>query len=275
MKLSYLALTCGLGISMLLSACGEAPTESDLVESDPSTNLSEAPLPPGSDGLKWSVTHSGQMEPWIQFYEDMFRGAVEDVVSGDPDRAAQGATVLMEFDSNLFPDALRGLTSGADPEIQAYVEEAIEAYWNGPDGLVGSSELRTLGPANGYGESGYSALGPGGEVTFEVDGKITTLPGSKITLNIWGWGSEDISVAGETFTIDTNESPHTCPDLHFKSTNSVEGLVVPVKFTVPGYGPVRSITVDLKLSIDLTFILRYYSCEEEEEEEGQEDDRER
>ncbi len=237
---------CAFGASATLVACSDGPTDvSNLAENADRSARVEAIVT--RDGqLQWTVQHSGPLNPWQQYQFDTFRNAVEDLVSGDADRGTQGALALMEFDPNLYPSVLRTLTSSASPEIQAFVEEAIADYWH---------------------QQGQRPLpfGEGGEVTFELKGLIKTLPGSTVGVDIAIWGEETIPIDGVEIPVNVAETAHTCQRLVGSSTNSMKGAVIPISFSLPAYGPFASITVDLKLQVDLTVIIRYYECPEEGE----------
>ncbi|MEZ4651440.1 MAG: hypothetical protein R3E97_22130 [Candidatus Eisenbacteria bacterium] len=265
----------GIGAACLLAACSESPIQAPSPEEGTETTAIQDISTDGSP-ISWDVQHSGTLQPWMQYEFDRFQAAVEDVVSGDSDRASYGANVLMDMDPNYYPGVLRALTQGASDEMQQFIEECIQSYWdsyaaNGfvGDGLAGDgfaegrsgSGIQTLGEGTPSSTDGTYSRGPGGEVTYEVDGKIVTAPGSKITVSVWGWGDEDISVAGQTFVINGNESAHTCPILVASSKTTIKGIRVPIKLKLPGWGPVSSITIDVVLIVDITVTLRYYECE--------------
>lgn len=239
MKLGKASILLALAALAPWSSCSEAPTVAD--DAQRSTVQEEQQASQDDGPLQWRTHHSGPLQPWMQHEFDEFQASINGLVSRDPAVAQQAFGDLMARDPNFYPAVVRALTEGGSDEAQALIDECLSAYWEQ------------------YGGRSERGPGGGGEVTFEIRGKVTTAPGSKVTIENW---VEDIpiDVSGKTFPINIAESAHTCPNLVGTSTTTVTGIRVPVSFTVPGWGPVTGIKIDIVLIIDITVILRYYEC---------------
>ncbi|MBK8233530.1 MAG: hypothetical protein IPK72_23865 [Candidatus Eisenbacteria bacterium] len=209
-------------------------------------------------GLQWRTIHTGPLEPWMQQEFDAFRASIDGLTSSDPQVAAQAFGDLMARDPGFYPAVVSALTEGADDATKAMIEESLQYYWE----QYGGREER--GPGGG---------GGGSDVTFEITGKVTTGPGSKVTIETLV-GDFPIDVSGQSFPINVAESAHTCPRLVASSETEITGIEIPVSFTLPGYLAVTGIKVDLILIIDIKVIIRYYECKEKVKEVEQHGDRE-
>lgn len=148
----------GIGAACLLAACSESPIQAPPAEESPQTSGFQD-TPASSSPITWDVKHSGTLAPWMEYEFDRFQAAVEDVVSGDADRASYGANVLMDMDPNYYPGVLRALTQGASDDMQRIIEECIQGYWDayGSDGFVGDGAA----DAGSNGVDGIQTLGEG------------------------------------------------------------------------------------------------------------------
>lgn len=202
------------------------------------------------NGLQWQIQHSGPLEPWMQAEFDAFRESIDGLTSSDPTVAAEAFGALMARDPDLYPAVVTALTNGADDQTKALIEECLRVYGE----QYGGRDNR--GPGGGG----------GGEMTIEIQGKVTTAPGSKVTIQTPIY-DHDVDVSGLSFPVNVAETAHTCTELKVTSRTRVSGIRIPVSFTLPGWGPVSGIKIDLVLIVDITVILRYYECKEKEVEE--------
>lgn len=257
-----------IGVLALLSGCGRESDRAVAPTSERSAQLSSPEIGGGREieigaveeevgttrgldsGLQWQIQHSGPLEPWMQAEFDAFRQSIDDLTSSDPAVAEAAFGQLMARDPEFYPAVVRALTAGADDATKALIEQSLQTYWDQYGGRDGR------GPGGG-----------GREVTIEVQGKVTTAPGSKITIETLAHDFP-IDVSGKTFPINVAESAHQCQHRVATSRTTIRGIRVPISFTLPGYFPVTGIKIDIVLIIDITVILRYYDCTKEGVEQG-------
>lgn len=257
-----------IGVLALLSGCGRESGRAVAPSGEPQTSLTSPAIGGGREmeigavgegigttrgldsGLQWQIQHSGPLEPWMQAEFDAFKQSIDDLTSSDPAVAEAAFGQLMARDPEFYPAVVRALTAGADDETKALIEESLQTYWDQ------------------YG--GRADRGPGGggrEVTVEIQGKVTTAPGSKVTIET-PLIDIPIDISGQTFPINVAESAHQCQRRVATSRTTIRGIRVPISFTLPGYFPVTGIKIDIVLIIDITVILRYYDCTKKDAEEG-------